>query len=327
MTATDLTPDLAAIEATAERLTGRVLRTPTVPWPASLDDGCQRTDLYIKLELLQRTGSFKPRGALNTLLQVRAESGAAAIERITAFSAGNHAIATAFAAQSLQVSARVVMPRSANPFRVERCRSLGAEIEFGESIGELMQIVERLQREEGYCLVHPFEGVHTFAGTATVGLELCRDVAALDAVIVPVGGGGLIAGVASAVKLLQPDCRVIGVEPTGACGMAQSLAAGSPVARVQVDTIADSLGAPLHLPMSVALVQRHVDELVQVTDHQMREAMRRFFTDLKLAVEPACAAPLAALLGPLAMTLRGQRVALIGCGTNIDLQGWQHLVS
>jgi threonine dehydratase len=309
------------IEAVADRIAPFVIRTPTVgstaPVISSLD-----VELFIKLELLQRTGSFKPRGAVNTLLQLE-DAG----RGITAFSAGNHAIAAAYAAQALGVPAKVVMPKTASKFRVERCRALGAEIVFGDDIAALLKIVERLQHEEGLALVHPFEGQHTVAGTATVGLELCSDVSDLNAVIVPVGGGGLIAGIASAVKQLQPNCRVIGVEPVGAQGMASSLAAGRALPSVAVDTIADSLGAPLHLPLTFSLIQAHVDEMVQVSDDQLRESMRLLFTDMKLAVEPACAAGPAALLHPLQGKLTGQRVALIACGSNIDIQTWQGLLA
>ena len=303
-----------------------VLRTPTLKWPVPALCSELDCELFVKLELMQRTGSFKARGAINTLQKMR-RSGASALPGVTAFSAGNHAIATAYAAAMLDTQAKVVMPRSANAFRVERCRAYGAEIVFGETIADLMAIVERLQTQEGLALIHPFEGEGTVQGTATVGLELCEDVGELDAVIVPVGGGGLISGVAAAVKALQPGCRVIGVEPGGASGMSDSLAQGNPLASVSVQTIADSLGAPMHLPRTYELVQRHVDQMVTVSDDALRDGMRQLFADLKLAVEPACAAALAALKGPLAGQLSGQRVALIACGSNIDLQTWSEHVA
>jgi threonine dehydratase len=309
-------PTIESINATAARLQNFVLRTPTLPYY-----GLQGTSLFgdtevwLKMELLQRTGSFKARGAINNVLHLTDEQRA---NGITAFSAGNHAIATAYAAKANNISAKVVMPKTANPFRVSCCKSLGAEIVFGNTIAELIEIVGNLQQHEGRTLVHPFEGDHTFDGTATVGLELSNDIANLDAVIVPVGGGGLISGIAAAVKQLQPGCAVYGVEPEGAQGMTQSLAAGSPVDTVNVSTIADSLGAPMHMPKSFALVQQYVDDIVRVTDAQLSEVMRLIFTELKLAVEPACAAAMTALLHPLKDKLTGQRVALILCGSNID---------
>jgi len=322
-----------SITAVAARISEHVLRTPTVEWPTlqqRLNDGVNGpAKLLIKLELLQRCGSFKPRGAVNTLMHLldsaAGESGE--FPGVTAFSAGNHAIATAYAAQRLGVSAKVVMPRTANLFRVSQVKELGAELIMGDTISDLLRIVEQIRSTEGRHLVHPFEGLHIAQGTATVGLELCQDVADLDAVIVPVGGGGLIAGIATVVKQMQPQCLVYGVEPEGASGMRQSLGQHSPAQQVSVKTIADSLGAPMHSPLSFNLVQRYVDKMVCVSDEQMRQAMRSMFAEIKLAVEPACAAPLAALNGPLADTLAGKRVALIACGSNIDTASYTQLIS
>ena len=317
----DPTPTLERLREVVASLDPHVLRTPTVPWPAT--DAMPSPvgdDLVVKLELLQRTGSFKARGALNA---IRSEPDASA--GAVAFSAGNHAIAAAWAGRALGVDVTVVMPRSANPARVARVRALGGRIVFGETIDELVGIVETLRADEGRFLVHPFEGPRTVEGTAGVALELLADAPELDAVVVPVGGGGLIAGIASAVHRVRPECRVYGVEPVGADGMRRSLELGAPLARVAVDTIADSLGAPLHLPLTYALVERHVHRIVTVTDDEMRAAMRGCFDAMKLAVEPACAAGLAALSGPLRSELDGARVGLVACGSNIDLEGWTRL--
>ena len=319
------TPELSRLREVAERLAPHVLRTPTVPWPGTVSSPDAPSALFVKLELLQRGGSFKPRGALNTLLEAQAGDARALDAGVVAFSAGNHAIASAWAGARLGAPVTVVMPRGADPFRVARCRELGAEIVFGEDVAELVGIVERIRAEERRVLVHPFEGVRTVEGTACVGLELADDVPALDAVIVPVGGGGLIAGIAVALAHAQPDCRVIGVEPAGARGMSDSLAAGAPLARVAVDTVADSLGAPLHLPITYTLVERHVAKLVIVDDAALRAGMRRMADEMKLMVEPACAAALAALSGPLAEELAGCRVALVACGSNIDRSSWWRL--
>ena len=316
-------PSLAEIRATAARLAPHILSTPTLPFAGCTIEGLESVSVFIKLELMQHTGSFKPRGALNAMMALPAGT-----RGVTAFSAGNHAIATAFAASKLGLSAKVVMPESANPYRVDRCKALGAEIVFGKDIADLIDIVETLQASEQRALIHPFEGPHTVAGTATVGYELAESVPDLDAVLVPIGGGGLMAGVASAVKQLQPNCKLIGVEPTGADGMAQSIANGKPVEKVEVSTIADSLGAPMHAPYSFGVIQQYVDELVQVSDDQLRDAMRCMFVDAKLAVEPACAAAYAALKTPLKGRFnKGQRIAIIACGSNIDLATYQRIVS
>ena len=318
-------PTIAMIEATRERIAPYVIETPTLPYygcegPRLLGEG---TEVWLKLELLQRTGSFKPRGAVNVMVNLSAEERA---RGITALSAGNHAIATAYGAQVLGISAKVVMPRSANPFRIELCRSFGAKIVFADSLQELFRIVERLQAEEGRVQVHPFEGPRTFEGTATVGWEFCRDAPDLDAVIVPVGGGGLIAGIAAAVKQLRPTCQVFGVEPVGAQGMTLSLAAGEALPEVPVKTIADSLGPPFHTPGAFSLVQRFVDAVVTVEDRELVETMELMFGDLKLVVEPAGAAALAALLGPLRARLAGKRVGLVVCGANIDVKSYGRLL-
>jgi threonine dehydratase len=175
--------------------------------------------------------------------------------------------------------------------------------------------------------VHPFEGVRTALGTATLGYELAHQVPELDLVLVPIGGGGLCAGVASALKLLQPRCRVIGVEPEGADSMHRSFAAGEPRPIEAVRTIADSLGAPYALPISFELCRRNVDELVLVDDDALRAAMRTLQREAKLAVEPAGAAATAALLGPLRERARGQRVGLVVCGANIDPATYSRLVA
>ncbi|MEM7444220.1 MAG: pyridoxal-phosphate dependent enzyme [Pseudomonadota bacterium] len=310
-------PTVAEIEATRARIAPYVLETPLLPYygselPRRLPDG---TELFLKLELFQRTGSFKPRGAVNVMLSMTDDERS---RGVVAASAGNHAMATAYAANVLGISAKVAMPKSANPFRVERCRGFGAEIVFAETVAELFDLVDSIQRDEGRSMVHPFEGPRTFEGTATVGWEIYRDAPDLDAVIVPIGGGGLIAGIASAIKQLSPNCQVFGVEPTGANGMTMSLADGAPAETVEVTTIADSLGAPHHRSGSFALVQRFVDDVVTIEDQEMIDAMALMFGDLKLAVEPAGAAAVAALVGPLQDRLAGKRVGIVVCGTNID---------
>ncbi len=307
-----------AIEATLERLAPYLLRTPTLRWHGpAMDAQAGSGAVFAKLELFQRTGSFKPRGALNTMLAL---PGAALERGVTAVSAGNHAIAVSFAAATLGVSAKLVMLATANPLRVALCRHYGAELVFADDVAQAFELVEALAAYEQRAYIHPFEGEHTILGTATVGHELCADVAELDAVIVPIGGGGLAAGVAAAVKLRQPGCRVIGVEPVGADSMRRSLAAGRPVALERVATIADSLGAPHAEPISFGVCREFLDDLVLVDDEALRRAMGLILAELKLAAEPACAAATAALLGPLASTLRDKRVGLIFCGSNIDHQ-------
>ncbi len=310
-------PTLDAIRATRARLGSRIVRTAV----RRLEDDAfaaivgAGTTVVLKQELFQRTGSFKPRGALAVMLDLDAQ---ALARGVTAVSAGNHAMAVAYAARALGTTAKVVMPKTANAFRVAGCRALGAELELVDDVHAAFARVREIQQAEGRSFVHPFEGPKIALGTATLGLELMEDAPELDAVVVPIGGGGLAAGVAAAVKQLRPQTRVFGVEPMGADSMHRSFAAGSPQAIDAVRTIADSLGAPHAEPYSFALVRRFVDELVLVDDDQLRAAMALLFRSAKLAVEPAGAAATAALCGPLRETLRGLKVGLVVCGANID---------
>ncbi len=317
---------LEGIKETREKLGGQVDTTPVHRWhsPVVAERLGAGTDVFMKLELFQRTGTFKPRGALSNMLHL----GPSDLGRgICAASAGNHAISAAYAAKELGSSAKIVMIKSANAFRIERCLHYGAEIEMAENAHVAFERVAQIEQEESRLLVHPFEGHHTALGTATVGLELCMQVTDLDAVIVPIGGGGLCVGVATAVKLMQPDCLVYGVGPEGADTMHRSFAAGSPQPIDRVNTIADSLGAPYAAPYTFELCRDHVDELVMIDDDAMRRAMGLLFHELKLAVEPAGAAATAALWGPLRMRLQGKRVGVIVCGTNIDAASFSAMIN
>lgn len=318
-------PSLAEIGATHTRLMPYLVKTPVWRWQGrDLEEVLAgQTEVFLKLELFQFTGSFKPRGALNVMLGL---DQAALARGVTAVSAGNHAIAVAYAAQLLGATAKVVMPKTANPARVARCRSYGAEVVLVEDVQAAFATVEEIQVTEGRFFVHPFEGKPTILGTATVGLEFAEQVPEFDAVVIPIGGGGLCAGMATAIKQLQPRCQVFGVEPVGAAAMQRSFTAGSPQRIEQVQTIADSLGAPMTLPYSFALCRHFVDDLVLVSDDQMRQAMALLFRSMKLAVEPAGAAATAALCGPLRERLSGQRVGLIVCGANIDLATFNTLL-
>jgi len=316
---------LDEITTARRELDGRIITTPVHEWqsPSLTERVGPRTRVFLKLELFQHGGSFKARAALLNMLRLTR----AQLERgVTAISAGNHAIAVAYAAHVLGVHAKLVMIKTANLFRVELCRKYGGAIEFAADAHSGFARVTEIERDDGRALIHPFEGFGTATGTATLGLELCQQVADLDAVIVPIGGGGLCAGVASAVKLLQPQCAVFGVEPEGADSMHRSFAAGEPRGIERVATIADSLGAPFAMPVTFELCRRNVDQLTLVSDEELRQAMRLMQRECKLAVEPAGAAAMAALLGPLRERLAGQRVALIVCGSNIDTATYTGLV-
>jgi threonine dehydratase len=216
------------------------------------------------------------------------------------------------------------MPKNANAFRVQVCRELGASIELVDNVHQAFARVKEIEASEGRVFVHPYEGPKTALGTATVGLEFIDQTraagVALDAVVVAAGGGGLSAGISCAVKQMSPSTAVYVVEPEGADSLSRSIRAGSPQAIDAVRTIADSLGAPRCEPYSFALNQQFVDEVVLVTDDQIRDAMRLTFRVAKLVVEPAGAAALAALMFPLRQRLEGKAVGLVVCGANIDPQ-------
>jgi threonine dehydratase len=313
-------PDIEQIRALREALLEDVLETPVLrAWALekALGGG---TRVTVKLEFLQRTGTFKARGALATLRGLSKDQLA---RGVTAVSAGNHAIATAFAAQVMGTTAKVVMIRTASAVRVESCRHYGAEVVLADNVHEAFTLARGIEEQEGRFFVHPFEGPSIALGTGTVGLEVCEQVADFDALVVPVGGGGLIAGIANAVKQLRPDVTIIGVEPEGADTMRRSFEAGEPQSIDRVLSIADSLGAPFALPYSFALTRQNVDQLVLVDDTQLKRSMGFLFRAMKFAVEPACAASTAALLWPLRDQLRGKHVVLVMCGSNIDWETFE----
>ena len=322
-------PTLEAIRSNRERIAPHIVPTPVRLWQ---DDAIgaavgTSTQVWLKEELFQRTGSFKPRGALSVMLDLDAVQLKLGV---TGVSAGNHAISLAYCARKLGTSAKVVMPKNANPYRIELCRELGAQIELVENVHRAFERVKEIESAEGRVFVHPFEGPKTALGTASVGMEFIDQVhaagAALDAVIVAAGGGGLTGGVACAVKLMSPQTAVYVVEPEGADTLSRSFKAGSPQSIEAVRTIADSLGSPRCEPYSFALNQRFVDDVVLVSDEQIRAAMRLMFSGAKLAVEPAAAAPLAALMHPLRARLAGQSVGLVVCGANIDAPTFARLL-
>ena len=317
---TDAPPDMQAVIALREQLASKIVRTPTARCAGIEDELNNGTTVFGKFEFLQHTGTFKARGALavvNTLDKEQLATG------ITAVSAGNHAIATAFAAREAGTHAKVVMIASANPGRIAACRDYGGEVIMAENAHLAFELAEKIQQDEGRAFVHPFDGPDIATGTGTVGLEISEQVDDFDAVVVAIGGGGLIGGISNALKQLKPDCQVFGVEAEGADSMHRSFAAGRAKSIDKVRTIADSLGAPFATPYSYGLCKKNVDQLAMVSDRELQKAMGFLYKHMKIAVEPACAATTAALLGPLREQLQGRKVVLVFCGSNIDWPTWQ----
>ena len=311
--------DLITLEAIKSRhaeLAGLVPHTPTVRLCSdAVAKALNSDDIFLKLESLQRTSTFKARGALSNISVM---DKAARARGITAASAGNHAIAAAWAAKVAGVSAKVVMQDTANPYRIALAQAQGAQVILKPPGAATFAEAERLVAEEGRTFLHPFEGLNTSLGTAGVGLEFIKDVPDLDAVVIACGGGGLLSGVAAAVKLSNPACKVYGVEPKGADSMSRSLKAGKPVTLQATDTLADSLAPPMALPFGFALCQQFVDDIVTVTDDQICAGQVILQQEAKQAVEPAAGAAMAGALGPLRARLSGRRIGVLVCGANID---------
>ena len=235
---------------------------------------------------------------------------------IVTMSAGNHAAAVAYAARSFGAKVIVAMPETAPATKVAATRAYGAEIRFAPDTTMLMPIVDKL-REAGFRFVHPWDDV--VPGTGTIGLEILDDLPDADLVVVPVGGGGLIAGIATAIRARRPGARVVGIQPEGAAAMRRSLAAGKPIRLERVDTIADGCTAPSVGVLALEIVQRLVDDVVLVSDEQIARGMRFLFDRARLVVEPAGAAGVAALLEGLVRVRPGERVVAILSGGNVDL--------
>jgi len=304
---------LADILGARARIADRVHRTPTFASQAL----SKRLGVpaFVKVESLQKTGSFKPRGATNAVRQLGADERA---RGVVTFSAGNHAQALAYAAAAEGVRCTVVMPATAVASKVEACRAYGAEVVLQGTPHEAMAHFETLQRGRNLVPIHPFDHPHVIAGQGTVALEIAEDVPDAAMIIVPVGGGGLIGGMATALRGLSVPVRIVGVETTGSNAMRAALAAGRPVVLDRITSIADGLGAPAVTSRTLDIVRQYVDEVVEVTDDAVIGAMRFSMERLKLVLEPAGAAGLAAALGGEIGRPAGRTVIVLS-GGNVDL--------
>ncbi|WP_342075314.1 pyridoxal-phosphate dependent enzyme [Yoonia sp. SS1-5] len=317
-------PDLSAIDAAAAQVRDHIIRTPVLPLTHALwsDVLPPSAGVTLKLELFQQTGSFKARGAYLGIAALNAAQRAAGV---VAASGGNHAMAVAWAAKASGVAALITMPRAVDPARIAGCKALGATVMLYDTMADAFAAMNAAA-EEGRVMIHPFEGAYMTLGAATLGAEYLAQTPDIDVFVVPVGGGGLIGGMACAIKQLAPHAKVIGVEPFGADSMSRSFAADRPVRLDRVDTIADSLGAPMAMPHSFAVAKAHVDRIVKIADDDMRQAMGLYQDKLRITAEPACAASLAAVLGPLRDELDGQQVGIIACGSNIGLARYHEIM-
>ena len=318
------TPD--EIRIAAESLAADTIRTPVLSLTSDRWHGIlpEAASITVKLELFQQAGSFKARGVL---LGIRKLDAVQRRVGVVAASGGNHALAVSWAAQAAGVSARIAMPATVDPLRIEGCRAMGAEVTLCDDMPAAFAEMDRVVAQEGRAILHPFDGAHMTLGAAVCGAEYLDQATQIDTLVVPVGGGGLIGGMGAALKGIKPDAQVIGVEPVGADSMTRSLAAGHPVALDRIATIADSLSAPRAMPYSFEVARHVVDRMVHVTDDQMRAGMGHYMDVLRIMAEPACAASLAAICGPLRDDLAGRHVGIIACGSNVSVARWQAVMA
>jgi threonine dehydratase len=305
---------LQDITKAREIISKHVYHTPLI---SSISLGLQlKIDLRFKAEMFQRIGSFKLRGVLNKFNNLTADE---KLRGVITISAGNHAQSLAYAASQLGIQAVVVMPEYAAKNKIKATKSYGAEVVIHEGKG-LMDHCRELMEERELTLVHPFDDPFIIAGQGTIGLEIIEDLNSIpDIVVVPVGGGGLISGIASALKLTDSRIKVIGVEPVGANAMYQSLRMNAVVALEKIETVADGLAAPFAGEYTLAHVKEYVDNVVLVTDEEILKALKLLLVQEKMLTEPAGAAGFAALLMKKIQVPKGAQVICVLSGGNIDI--------
>jgi threonine dehydratase len=312
----------ARIREAARFLVGKVHRTPllssaTAARLVAATTGARPADgrVYLKAEHLQLTGSFKPRGAT---LRIASLSRAERAAGVIVISAGNHAQAVALAGSTAGVAVTAVMPAAAVPAKVAACRAYGAEVILhGADTAEAWAEMERVREARGLVFVHPFDDPAVVTGQGTVGLEIAEDLPGVDLVVVGVGGGGLAAGIATAVKSLRPGARVFGVEPERSNALSLALAAGT-VVPIRPDSVADGLNAPFAAPLTLGLAGRLLDGIVLLPDAEILAGVRFGLERLKQVLEPAGAAALAALLFGRVPIRDGERVCAVLSGGNVE---------
>ena len=304
----------ADIEAAARRIEGRVLRTPVLSSTALGEMAGVR--LRLKCECFQKTGSFKPRGALNKVLSLDEERRQRGLITV---SAGNHAQAVAWAAREVGAPCAVVMPTDAPQSKKDAVRGYGAEIISHDDRATLFDKLNEEMRARGYEFIHPFDDATVLAGAGTTGLEIMRELPDTDVVVVPVGGGGLMGGVACAVKAMRPETTVVAVELAAGPGLQPALDAGKPVPVDRPATLADGMTPPFVGALPLEIARTAVDHIVTVTEDELIDTMRRLLARCKLVVEASGAAATAAVIHGKFAAPPGANVVSIVSGGNIDL--------
>src|ERR1051326_3062793 len=309
-----LAPDIAAIRTAADRIATEVRRTPMVL--AEHDKVRLEGRVLLKLECLQVTGSFKPRGAMNTLRSLEPDE----IRRgIITASGGNHGLAVAYAGYVAGAPATIFLPTSAPKSKIAKLEAWGAKVVVG---GAFWDEASRAALDEperrGLTYIHPFADPRVIAGQGTLGLEILDQAPELDTVLVAIGGGGLIAGIALAIRALRPTVKVIGIEPTGAPTLYESVKARKLVELPRIDTAAGTLAPRMSATINLEIISKHVDEIMLVSDEEMREAARWLWFEHGIAAELSGAASLALLLAGRYKPKPGETVCALVCGAGTD---------
>ena len=313
------------IDGAREVLRGKIVNTPILK--LNEDDLHEilpdNSEVSIKLELFQQTGSFKARGVAIGLEFLEGHKKEKGIVTVTG---GNHGIATAWGASKYGISAKIVMPKTADPFRIEKCRSLGAEVILAENVDDAFRKLDEIEKDENRFVLHPFNQENMIVGAATCCAEIIDQMGDIDMLIIPIGGGGLIGGMAHYLEQINSSVELLGVEPTGADSFTKSLENRGAVRINKVDTIADSLGAPMAMDFSFNIAKKRVSQVERVTDDEIRNAMITMRDRLGFIVEPACATSLAGLVERYKNKCKGKKVGIIACGSNISFERYNEIL-
>ena len=314
------------IDRAREVLQGKIVNTPTLE--LNEDDLREilpdNSEVSIKLELFQQTGSFKARGVAIGLETLEKDKKAQGIVTVTG---GNHGIATAWGASQYGISAKIIMPKTADPFRIDKCKNLGAEVILAENVDDAFRRLDEIEKEENRFVLHPFNQENMIIGSATCCAEILDQMGDIDILIIPIGGGGLIGGMAHYLDQINSSVELLGVEPVGADSFTKSLEKKSAVRINKVDTIADSLGAPMAMEFSFNIAKKRVSQVERVTDDEIRDAMITMRDRLGFIVEPACATSLAGLQERYKKKCEGKKVGIIACGSNISFDRYNEILN
>ena len=313
------------IDRAREVLRGKIVNTPMLN--LNEDDFHEilpdNSEVSIKLELFQQTGSFKARGVAIGLETLEEKKKAQGIVTVTG---GNHGIATAWGASKYGISAKIIMPKTADPFRIDKCKNLGAEVILAENVDDAFRMLDEIEKDENRFVLHPFNQENMIIGSATCCAEIIDQMGDIDILIIPIGGGGLIGGMAHYLDQINSSVELLGVEPIGADSFTKSLENNSAVRIHKVDTIADSLGAPMAMEFSFNIAKKRVSQVEKVTDDEIRNAMITMRDRLGFIVEPACATSLAGLQERYKKKCEGKKVGIIACGSNISFERYNEIL-